>query len=490
MTANSLYGYLGYKNSRFYAKDIAALITSTGRRILKNAAMIVETKGNKKVIYGDTDSVMINTGIQKVSEAVELGNDLKKKINHQYKLLEMDIDGLFKSLLLLKKKKYAALKYIPPFNDNSKIEREIKGLDLVRRDWCPLAKNVGSKILDILLSGKSKEDIINDVYDELRITQKSIEAKQIALKDYAITKQLAKNVEDYTDIKALPHVAVAKRLKKAGDINIKASYYIPYIVCLAKDQQKIKSISDRCYHPKEIEADTSLIIDTDWYKENQILSIIFRLVHHIEDIDKNVMCDCLGVKNRHEYRNTNDNQTVETTSVTKGHFKVREGINIKCIYCENETKINEFHSKLDCIQKLTTCPKCKKINKNYNSICNSIESGIKRIVFNYYKGKNICFKCRDDKNALFFRKKCPEKGCNGILQREWDELSCAEELNFLKELTDGSESRLNKDEINNNIVKEFNKATRKVHEIIDKIYNNIGYYKLNLGELFEFLKHK
>ena len=33
LSANSLYGYLGYKNSRFFSKPIAALITSTGRNI-------------------------------------------------------------------------------------------------------------------------------------------------------------------------------------------------------------------------------------------------------------------------------------------------------------------------------------------------------------------------------------------------------------------------------------------------------------------------
>ena len=55
ITANSLYGYLGYKNSRFYAKEIAALITKTGRRILRNAANIV-TKLGYNIIYGDTNN--------------------------------------------------------------------------------------------------------------------------------------------------------------------------------------------------------------------------------------------------------------------------------------------------------------------------------------------------------------------------------------------------------------------------------------------------
>lgn len=72
-----------------------------------------------------------------------LNLQIKTEVNKLYKLLEIDIDGVFKSLLLLKKKKYAAL-VVEPTGDGKYItKQELKGLDIVRRDWCDLAKETG-----------------------------------------------------------------------------------------------------------------------------------------------------------------------------------------------------------------------------------------------------------------------------------------------------------------------------------------------------------
>jgi len=52
--------------------------------------------------------------------------------------LEIDLDGVFERLLLLQKKKYAALKV----EEGGKTRIEVKGLDMKRREYCQLSKNV------------------------------------------------------------------------------------------------------------------------------------------------------------------------------------------------------------------------------------------------------------------------------------------------------------------------------------------------------------
>ena len=110
LTANSMYGCLGFTFSRFYARPIAALVTSMGRETLQRTVDIATTQLGLDVIYGDTDSVMINTNLTDFKLVNEIGLKVKGAVNKLYESLELDIDGIFKSMLLLKKKKYAAVK--------------------------------------------------------------------------------------------------------------------------------------------------------------------------------------------------------------------------------------------------------------------------------------------------------------------------------------------------------------------------------------------
>ena len=288
--ANSMYGCLGFSGSRFYARALAELITSRGRDALQHACEIA-ANNSLEVIYGDTDSIMVHSTTDDLVEARKMADGLKREINKHYRAMEIDLDGMMKSMLLLKKKKYAAL-MVEEKNGELVTTRETKGLDLVRRDWCTLSREAGSKVLDFILSGMPREELVSAILEYLRGIQSQVENNELGIEQYIITKALTKAPQDYPDAKSQPHVQVAKAMLEQGQ-SVAPGAVIEYVVCV--DQSK-SSVAERAYHPKTVlKAEGMLQIDTAWYMAQQLHPPIWRLCEPIDGIDAPQVAECLGL---------------------------------------------------------------------------------------------------------------------------------------------------------------------------------------------------
>ncbi|ETO08556.1 hypothetical protein RFI_28829 [Reticulomyxa filosa] len=487
LVANSMYGCLGFGYSRFYCKSLASLITALGRENLINAKNITETVDNRlHVIYGDTDSLMVNTNTDDIMEARKLGNLIKKKINKTFKCMYLDLEYIFSKMLLLRKKKYASNKIIQSQFDNNinkwifTTQREIKGLDLVRRDWSILSKDIGQYILDIILSSdKNVDDVVSSIHEYLYQVRKKFDQNQFQLEQYNITKKLTKQPSQYPDANKQPHVRVALQMQNMG-IPVNVGDFIPYIICtkfrngsIINDNNNNNnniiinhhnlSLADRAYHLQEIiNSSDTLQPDKLWYLENQILPPVSRYCDPIRGTDIGQLAHALGLdssKFQHlshistntggMYADNNDQEEedlrLQALTDVEERYKSCSPLIIQCPSCHSSYQfpgVFNIHNSAKCGLLCATdgCQGLIRIpDQDIAIIKNTVHLAIDQFISQYYDREWVC----NDPTCLFKTRSlslqgnfCPKIGCGSIMRESYSAEQLLNQIRYFKFLFD------------------------------------------------------
>ncbi len=260
--ANSMYGYMGFFGSRWYCFECVESITAYGRYYITNVIDRAEKEGFK-VIYSDTDSIFISLGRKTKEDAKAFVDSINESLPGMMHLSYQGFypRGLFVSAKLSStgaKKKYALL------NEDGTLK--FVGLELVRRNYCPLAKEVQEKVISLILKDKKNDEairFIRKVIDELN--NKRIPNEKLILKT-----QLQKSTSSYSSNS--PHVVLARKMKAEGLI-VHPGMMIEYIVKPGGGK-----ISDRAELPSKCKPGE---YDSSYYINNQILPVVDNIIQLI-----------------------------------------------------------------------------------------------------------------------------------------------------------------------------------------------------------------
>jgi DNA polymerase-2 len=231
---NSFYGVLGTPGCRFFEPRLVASITRRGHEIITTSKEWIESE-SLRVIYGDTDSLFVLLGPGPAeAECRDTGKDLVRRLNRRWaeevqkrhrveSLLTLEFDSHYLRFFmptirgseLGSKKRYAGLA-----RRGGELVLEFTGLEAVRSDWTPLAREFQRELYRRIFFDEPFEDYVRGTAADLMAGKRD--------RDLVYRKRLRRRLEDY-EKNVPPHVQAALKRSKSTP-GARTDRWVRYVV--------------------------------------------------------------------------------------------------------------------------------------------------------------------------------------------------------------------------------------------------------------------
>ncbi|MFQ6572056.1 DNA polymerase II [Pseudomonas sp. UM16] len=276
---NAFYGVLGSSGCRFFDPRLASSITMRGHEIMRRTRELIEAQGYA-VIYGDTDSTFVwLKRAHSEAEAEAIGRRLVQQVNQWWRehlrathdldcALELQYETHYKRFLMPtirgaeegSKKRYAGLVQGADGHE----EMVYKGLESVRTDWSPLARQFQQELYERIFRRQPYQEYLREY------VRKTLAGEQDELLIYR--KRLRRPLADYQR-NVPPHVRAARMADEFNQRQGRPRQYqnggwISYVITVAG--------------PEPLETRRSAI-DYDHYLTRQLQPVADAILPFVQD---------------------------------------------------------------------------------------------------------------------------------------------------------------------------------------------------------------
>ena len=217
---NSMYGIFGYQEGRYFQREIAESITLAGQFLLKESIKHFE-ENHGQVLFADTDScaVIYSQNVDPVAIKEDLESKLPKILSERFNIdrssFSIKYEKLYSRLIIVKKKHYSG--WIVTEDGVPSNRLFVRGLDYVRRDTAPAAREAQLEVLNLVLRSNSpieslKDEAIGIVYK----WRNRILDGDLTTEDIVIHQSVTQETSQYRSVNLPIHVKIGEEYKQDG----------------------------------------------------------------------------------------------------------------------------------------------------------------------------------------------------------------------------------------------------------------------------------
>jgi DNA polymerase delta subunit 1 len=338
------------------------------------------------VVYGDTDSVFVVCNNMSTENAWNWMHMACNRINSELFAtrapMKLAPEKMFFTLLFVSKKRYAGYKCEGSLDNRDFYYR---GIEVVRRDWCPLVSKTVEQCCHLILRDKNFNESLNTA----RTVISNLYSGRVELQELLLGASISKSIEKYKN--PMRHTRLVEKMRKRDAATApRVGDRVCYVMVLGSQSSLVREWSE---DPLKV-LDDDITINVQYYIENQLRKPLTRILSPV--VTPEQLSELFNGPHTLIRKVITQKLTTENSRNTLLRFVQR--ITHPCVICKSQTNQPMF------------CPECGSNTDRIEKYRAEQQQGLAEIEDLVQQIERVCRSCQqiaDNETIVCMARDCP-----------------------------------------------------------------------------------